>query len=107
MKKMKKIIESLGWGVTDYGENIELQQYSPAGEDFFFTASKDDFVQDVIDYAEGFDADEHAKMWIENMYEVSGVPQTVRTLIDDADAIKKMLMDLAQELASYEKKEGA
>ena len=37
-------------------------------------------------------------MWVKNMHFVKGVPQSIRTLIDDADAIKEMLEELANEL---------
>ncbi len=103
-KSLKKICENLHWTIREYDNDIELQKYSPAGEDFFFTVNKDNFVDEVIIYAESFDADEHAEMWIENMHTVSGVPQKVRTLINDADAIKEMLLELANELSIRSKK---
>ena len=98
-KSLKKVCENLDWTVREYKEDIELAKYSPAGEDFFFSVSKDNFLTDVINYAEYFDADEHAEMWVENMHTVNGVPQSIRTLIDDADAIKEMLLELAEKLS--------
>lgn len=103
-KKLKRICENLDWTLREYEEDIELAKYSPAGEDFFFTVSKKNFLDDVIEYAESFDADEHAEMWVENMHTVSGVPQSIRTLIDDADAIKEMLLELAKNLSIRSKK---
>lgn len=50
---------------------------------------------------EDFDADEHAAMWIESRGE-RGIPSSIRTLIDDADAIKEMLKELADKLAEVE-----
>lgn len=102
-KKLKRICENLDWTLREYEEDIELAKYSPAGEDFFFTVSKKNFLDDVIEYAESFDADEHAEMWVENMHTVSGVPQSIRTLIDDADAIKEMLLELAKKLSRSKK----
>jgi len=99
MKKiLKRICENLDWNIREYETDIELAKYSPAGEDFFFTVNKTNFVDEVIIYAEEFDADEHAEMWVNNMHEVKGVPQSIRTLIEDADAIKEMLLELATEL---------
>lgn len=98
-KRIKRICENLDWTLREYEEDIELAKYSPAGEDFFFTVSKKNFLDDVVEYAESFDADEHAEMWVENMHTVSGVPQSIRTLIDDADAIKEMLLELANKLS--------
>lgn len=102
-KKLKRICENLDWTLREYEEDIELAKYSPAGEDFFFTVSKKNFLDDVIEYAESFDADEHAEMLVENMHTVSGVPQSIRTLIDDADAIKEMLLELANKLSRSKK----
>lgn len=102
-KRIKRICENLDWTLREYEEDIELAKYSPAGEDFFFTVSKKNFLDDVIEYAESFDADEHAEMWVENMHTVSGVPQSIRTLIEDADAIKEMLLELANKLSRSKK----
>lgn len=102
-KRIKRICENLDWTLREYEEDIELAKYSPAGEDFFFTVSKKNFLDDVVEYAESFDADEHAEMWVENMHTVSGVPQSIRTLIDDADAIKEMLLELANKLSRSKK----
>lgn len=101
--RIKRICENLDWVIREYEEDIELAKYSPAGEDFFFTVSKKNFLDDVIEYAESFDADEHAEMWVENMHTVSGVPQSIRTLIEDADAIKEMLLELANKLSRSKK----
>jgi len=103
-KKLKRICENLDWNIREYETDIELAKYSPAGEDFFFTVNKTNFVDEVIIYAEEFDADEHAEMWVNNMHEVKGVPQSIRTLIEDADAIKEMLLELAKELSIRSKK---
>ncbi len=97
-KRIRKICENLDWSIHEYENDVELEKYSPAGEDFFFCVDKKDFINNVIEYAEDFDADDHAEMWVENRHTVSGVPQSVRTLIDDADAIKKMLLELAENL---------
>lgn len=103
-KALKRVCENLDWTVREYEEDIELAKYSPAGEDFFFSVSKDNFLEEVINYSEYFDADEHAEMWVNNMHTVKGVPQSIRTLIDDADAIKEMLLELANKLSIRSKK---
>ena len=97
-KRIKRICEKLDWYIHEYKTDVELEKYSPAGEDFFFCVDKKDFINNVIEYAEDFDADEHAEMWVNNRHTVNGVPQSVRTLIDDADAIKEMLLELAETL---------
>ena len=97
-KKVKRICENLDWSIHEYENDVELEKFSPAGEDFFFCVDKKNFINNVIEYAEDFDSDEHAEMWVENRHTVSGVPQSIRTLMDDADAIKKMLLELAENL---------
>ena len=96
--KQRKICDNLGWGLREDGKYVDVCQYSPAGEDFFFTVPKRNFAQEVDQYADDFDADEHAEMWVECRKTVSGVPQSIRTLIDDADAIQEMLYKLARAL---------
>ncbi len=97
-KKQRNICERLGWYVLPEYKDIMLEQFSPAGEDFFFYADKKRFAESIREYAEDFDPDEHAAMWIENMKTVKGVPQSIRTLIDDADAIKEMLTELSEQI---------
>ena len=99
MKKQHlEICENLGWSVNEDTNDISLQQYSPAGEDFFFYVSKKHYLTDICNYAEDFDPDEHAEMWVECRKSVRGVPQSIRTLIDDADSIKEMLLELSNAL---------
>lgn len=61
-KRIKRICENLDWYIHEYKTDVELEKYSPAGEDFFFCVDKKDFINNVIEYAEDFDADEHAEM---------------------------------------------
>ena len=51
------------------GETVaELEWYSPAGEDvivtIWFDGSDADFIRSFRDYADDFDAEEHAAMWV-------------------------------------------
>ena len=105
MKGLKKRLiqkaDELEWSVTIDGKEWEFEKYSPAGEDFLFSVS----VEDVMDlwvkvwsYACDFDTEEHIKMWVEAKNSgTSGVP-SIRTLVEDADAIEDMLEELADAL---------
>lgn len=94
--------EELGWWVRVYDNCIDIGKASPAGEDFFFTVTnKDDVVREVQEYASDFDPDEHAEMWVERRGK-NGVPNSIRTLIDDADAIQEMVDGLAEALTAVE-----
>lgn len=84
--------------------DAELEFYSDAGEDFVFTISFEDresFPKAFKEYAGYFDPNEHAEMWIENR-NVSGVPQSVQELIDDAESIKAFLENVSSELLHEE-----
>lgn len=106
-KLSSKIIDCLednGWRIGEIteqdGEYIcSVYQASPLGEDFgvdiWFNGLSRNFVDRFQNCATEFDADEHAEMWIANRNSVRGVPQSIRALINDADAIQKMLDDTA------------
>lgn len=63
--------EELGWCIHESDTEWEFIQNSPAGEDFsFYISASDvrnagDMVHEIRSYANGFDEEEHAKMWIE------------------------------------------
>lgn len=89
-------------------KGIEFEKYSPAGEDFIFYAQGDtakEIVESVDYYYEGFDTDEHVKIWIEHIamwidarsYGKSGIP-SISVLVEDADAIDEMLKELSEAL---------
>ena len=97
--------EELEWSIyVDEDGEIEFSKYSPAGEDFSFHIEGKNIVQEVKEYACNFDADEHAEMWV-NSRGKNGVPDSIRTLIDDADAIQTMLDELAETLEIEENKQ--
>ena len=99
-------IETLGWNVYCGDDGyVELSQCSEAGEDFFFTVSANNLIEDVKDYTESFDSEEHAAMWYDaGQSGVRGVP-SLHELVEDADAIQEMLNDLAMNLCAYREKE--
>lgn len=105
MNALIEAAEQIGWSVGVSDDCIEFEKYSPAGEDFVFTIvgnAENEVAEKVREYANDFDTDEHAAMWVDARRKISGVPQSVRTLIDDADAIKEMLFELEEELRKAE-----
>ena len=106
LENLLAYIETLGWDVYCDGDgSVELYQFSPAGEDFGFTVSANNLIEDVKDYAESFDSEEHAAMWYDaGQRGVRGVP-SLHELVEDADAIQEMLEDLATNLCAYREKE--
>ena len=104
MKELKQkyidILEENDWIISSYGDDgsIELEKYSPAGEDFLMCVEVENFPESVREYANVFDPDEHVEMWINARGRVRDVPNSIRELIDDAEAIKEMLNELADAL---------
>lgn len=99
-KKYLEILEKQDWGVCGYTDDgrVELEKYSPAGEDFIICVEVENFPDAVMEYYEDFDVDEHIEMWIEARRNgVRGVPAT-RELVKDAEAIDNMLQELAEAL---------
>lgn len=99
-------IESLDWNVYCDGDGwVELSQYSSAGEDFSFTVSANNLIEDVKGYAESFDSEEQAAMWYDaGQSGVRGVP-SFPELVEDAESIQEMLNELAMDLCAYREKE--
>lgn len=108
MKQIEKryldVLEKHDWVVSSYTDDgrVELEKYSPAGEDFSICVGVENLSAEVREYAAGFDIDEHIEMWIEARRNgTSGVPST-RELVKDAEDIDKMLQELAAALSRAE-----
>lgn len=102
--KYLEILEKQDWSVSSYTDDgrVELEKYSPAGEDFSMCVNVENFPEAVMEYYESFDIDDHVEMWMEARKNgVSGVPPT-RTLVADAEAIDDMLEHLAYALVNTE-----
>lgn len=106
-QKYIDILEENNWSVSSYTNDgrVVLEKYSPAGEDFSIIVEVENFTESVREYANDFDADEHATMWIEARGRVKGVPNSIRELIEDAEAIQEMLNELADALEEKNRKE--
>ncbi len=106
--------EELGW-TSDWDLKdgyFDMENYSPAGEDLIMTLFTEDFRSfESLDHRlwdewYDFDPEEHAVMWYGQN---RGEPSSIRTLLEDADAIAEMLGELESKtynrLYQYEKKE--
>lgn len=99
-QKHVDILESLDWTINGYTDDgrVEIEKYSPAGEEFIICVDVNDFPKSVFEHAESFDEDEHIAMWIEGRENgTAGVPST-RELVHDAEEIKRMLQELSDAL---------
>mgnify|MGYP000383992974 FL=1 len=106
IEDLKKAIENYGWNVNECdfncGTGWELYQHSPAGEDFGFAIEHNNNVEKAIEeikqYANDFDIDEHIEMWIEARHIDNNrlkVPP-IRILVEDAENIQEMLDNLSE-----------
>lgn len=94
--------EELGWRVIVDEKTWEFQKYSPAGEDFWISISGKDVVDELLDWYEGFDPEDHVMMHMEaKKHGVSGVP-SLKELVEDADAIDEMIEELYDALHAVE-----
>ncbi|WP_204246076.1 hypothetical protein [Eubacterium sp. An3] len=105
MEELRKLLskaEDLGWSYGIYEEDakhsyVRLRKCSPAGEDFHMDIDigkeipVTDFMDNLSNYH--FDPDEHAEEKIK-VRGKNGVPDSIRTLIEDAESIGKMINEL-------------
>lgn len=106
IEDLKNAIENYGWNVNECdfncGTGWELYQHSPAGEDFGFAIEHNNNVEKAIEeinqYANDFDIDEHIEMWVEARQIDNNrlkVPP-IRILVEDAENIQEMLDNLSE-----------
>lgn len=100
LDELVDIANELDWSCSIDENGIEFEKHSPLGEDFIFYAegtTPEEICDSVYDYDQGFDAEEHAEIWIENRGK-NGTPNSIRDLLDDAEAIQGMLDELQEAL---------
>lgn len=102
-ERYREVCENRDWSVTVFDDGtVELEKYSPAGEDFIVAVDAENFVENVKKYAADFDPDEHIEMWVMARHNgAKGVP-SIRELVHDAEDIDKMLQELAAALQEAE-----
>lgn len=108
-KRIEKILENYDFSIcgeiTQYRNekdyNIELETYSPLGEDvivsFYFDGTKKGFIKAFEEYADNFDVDDHVGIWIDSRGK-NGVPGSIRDLLEDAEWQKNIFLEIAGEL---------
>lgn len=83
---------------------VELEQHTPAGEDWiitiWFDETKDDFIGKINDYSDEFDVDEEAAFFIANRGN-HGIPESVRVILEDQEWKEKTLNDMSYELVEF------
>ena len=70
-------------------------------EAIYYLAFKINFIKQFNEYAENFDIDDHAEMYIP-MRGQNGVPDSISDLVEDAKWIKNTLMEVGSKLRDLE-----
>ena len=116
MKLNEKIIEAIENNGFNYDavveqDNefyIELHQDTPAGEDWYvtiwFNGSNNGFINSFRKYAEDFDVDEEAEIWIKSRGK-HGVPSSISLLVKDAEWKKETLGKMLKDLEDLDENE--
>ena len=99
MVELKEILKAkadqLGWGWHEYDDgSIELENWSPAGEDIVVTLAGKDIAEEMVKYSSDFDVDEHVEPLVA-IRGTRGVPSSISVIVTDALEIEKMLDELA------------
>ncbi len=93
LERLSKALEKLGWSVSDVGDEYEIENWSPAGEDLVEYLDKDDIIESVQILYDNYDPDEHAGLYIQDRG-TRGIPSSIKVLLDDADRIEDMYHEL-------------
>lgn len=97
------ILEKREWSVSGYTDDgrVELEWWSPAGEDFLVCVNVENFPDEILDYSDDFDPDEHIEMWVEARANGRQDVPGARRLAKDAEDIQKELDDLLETLTCW------
>jgi len=100
--ELKEVLEAgadwAGWGWHECDDgSIELENWSPAGENLIVTLKGKDIVREMTRYSADFDVDEHVAPLVE-IKGTRGVPDSILVLVEDAKEIEEMLDTLAGRL---------
>lgn len=103
-KKYIDVFERHEWSVTETEDGVELEAYSPAGEDLIFHIEGKDIPEEVQEIYDDFSPDDHAgEMYEAGKSGLSGVPP-LSVLVKDAAEIEKMLENLCIDLHAAKNK---
>lgn len=104
--------EAQGWNVegkTDYREQsteFEFSKFSPAGRDFSFSvtlknADFSTFINELENFYEGYDVDYETYIWLdEEGHGKNGAPYRLRDVLEDMEAIERMIEQLLESIRS-------
>lgn len=97
------ILEKREWSVSGYTDDgrVELEWWSPAGEDFLVCVNVENFPDEILNYSDDFDPDEHIEMLVEARANGRQDVPGARRLAKDAEDIQKELDALGANACSF------
>lgn len=109
VQKIISIAEGKGWSVHIEEVNkdlthFEFSQFTPAGQDFSFTAELTDedpktLIRSIKEYYDSFDADAEAYVWIGgDGHGKNGAPYHIKDIVNDMETTAEMVYELYLEL---------
>lgn len=111
-KNIQTIIDNEDWNVRSFTKTnerdyvLEIEMWSEAGQNVIETICFDGTLKDLqhqaFRLAAGYDEDEEAEYLIQHRGE-NGIPDSVRTIIDDVEYIRQRLWDLYNKFNSFYK----
>lgn len=117
MKRLLNMADGLDWWWRTWIEHsqndriyAEIGKHSLAGEDFYMIIDFDKdnqvetFLEDLREYAENFDVEEHAEICLESLGK-GGCHSSRKELLQDAEGIKAMIEELLEKLEHPESEE--
>lgn len=102
-RKYIEVFDNLGWKADNYEHwgskdfRVELEKWSPLGEDIVLDVRAKNLVDEIAEYADNFDPEEHAAELIAHR-STNGIPSSIEALLDDAYKIYDMLQELKEAL---------
>lgn len=106
--------EAEGWKVDagiyykEQKTEFEFSKFIPAGRDFSFTAEMkcaniNSLIEEIDNYYENFDVDYETYIWLDQWgHGKNGAPYRLRAVLEDAEAIEKMIEKLLDAIKAME-----
>lgn len=106
--------ETEGWSAEtriNYKEQkteFEFGKFSPGGRDFSFDvemkcANINSLIENIDNYYEGFDVDYETYIWLDQWgHGKNGAPYSLRAVLEDTEAIEKMIEKLLDAISHME-----
>lgn len=112
--EQRQIIVDNGWIIQNVNcpddgitVSVDIEAWSPAGEDLYETiiiCPDQTLAEAARSWADSFSVDDHVMLWADKRG-TNGVPSSIAELVDDAEAIEKMMYALVEDLEKAEKED--